>query len=49
VERFEESEHFGRLRLTATCHGERESVDLDAREASGLRFGMAFTAPARLT
>lgn len=47
VERFEEIEHFGRMRLVATCHGAREVVDLEGHEAKDLQFGVAFARGAR--
>ena len=48
VDSFEEVEHFGRLRLIARCHGEREVVELEASQASGLVFGEAFRGVRRL-
>lgn len=42
-----ETEHYGYLRITVTCHGERESVDI-APNAKGIVFGRAFVSPARL-
>lgn len=47
VERFEELEHYGRMRLVATCHGERETVDLEGHETHDLAFGIAFAHGAR--
>lgn len=38
----EEDPTFERVRFTAVCHGQRESVTLEGREASGLQFGLAF-------
>lgn len=48
VDSFVEEEIFGRLRLTARCHGAKESVDLEPGEARGLVFAEAFRAPRAL-
>jgi len=42
VQSFVEEEIFGRLRLVARCHGDREVVELAPSEATGLVFGDAF-------
>ena len=41
---FEEQDvDFDRLRFTAICHGERQSVTLEGREVAGaIDFGLAF-------
>lgn len=36
------------VRYVAVCHGQRESVTLDAKDCQGLVFGEAFREPARL-